>query len=94
MATGTEGLSREEFLQTCNSTSWTDTPEAGAPFQGANSFTEAQAQQRATAWNVTEVSALTLDENGIWRGTGKMGGNAVAVAIDFKGNVVTTPTQN
>lgn len=87
-----EGLSRDQFLVICGSPAWTQTtPEAGAPFEGANSFTEEQARDRAVAWNVTDVSALTKDEQGIWRGTGKVGAEAVAVAIDYKGNVVTTP---
>lgn len=87
-----EGLPRDLFLQLCTSEDWQETtPEAGAPFEGANSFTEAQARQRAIAWNVTELSPLTMDDLGIWRGTGKVGAEAVSVAIDYKGNVVTTP---
>lgn len=89
---GEDGLTRDQFLAICATDSWSEhTPEAGAPFEGANSFTEEQARQRAIAWNVTEVSALVLDEQGIWRGTGKVGAEAVAVAVDYKGNVVTTP---
>lgn len=82
---GGEGLDRDQFIQLCGA------PEAGAPFEGANSFTEDQARERALAWNVTDVTGLTLDDQGIWRGTGIVGGEAVSVAIDFKGNVVTTP---
>ncbi|MBJ2149814.1 hypothetical protein [Paracoccus sp. IB05] len=88
----TEGLSRDQFLAICGSETWSQTtPEAGAPFEGANSFTEEQARDRAVAWNVTDVSALVKDDQGIWRGTGKVGAEAVAIAIDYKGNVVTTP---
>lgn len=90
---GPEGLTRDQFLATCAADSWSqNTPEAGAPLEGANSFTEEQARQRAIAWNVTDVSPLTLDDKGIWRGNGKVGADAVAVAIDYKGNVVTTPS--
>lgn len=87
-----EGISKAAFLQLCGSDHWTQqTAEEGAPFEGANSFTEEQARDRAVAWNVTDVSALTLDEKGIWRGTGKVDGADVSVAIDYKGNVVTGP---
>jgi hypothetical protein len=87
-----DGISKAAFLELCGSDHWTqNTVEEGAPFEGANSFTEDQARDRAIAWNVTEVSALTLDEKGVWRGTGKMAGADVSVAVDYKGNVVTTP---
>lgn len=85
------GMSREEYAEICSSPVWAETtPEDGAPFEGANSFTENQARDRAVAWNVTDVSALTKDDMGIWRGTGSLDGTAVSVAIDYKGNVVTS----
>jgi len=64
--------------------------EAGAPFPGANSFTEGQAQDRARGAGFANVSGLTKDENGIWRGTAESAGKKVNIAIDFKGNVVAT----
>lgn len=86
------GISQDEFMRLCDSEQWSSmTPEEGAPFEGANSFTEEQAKDRALAWNVTDVSALVQDANGIWRGTGKVNDAAVDVAVDYKGNVVTTP---
>ena len=63
-------------------------PEAGAPFPGANSFTEAQAIDRIEKAGFTAVAALKKDDQGIWRGSAKKGDKAVAVALDFKGNVV------
>ena len=63
-------------------------PTAGAPLEGANSFTENQAKDRAAAAGFTEVSALQKDDKGIWRGTAKRGSSQVNIAIDFKGNVV------
>ena len=63
-------------------------PATGAPLEGANSFTEGQAKDRAEAAGFTEVSALRKDDKGIWRGTAKRGSSQVNVAIDFKGNVV------
>ena len=87
-----DGISKAAFLELCGSDNWAQkTAEEGAPFEGANSFTEEQARDRAVAWNVTDVSALTLDEKGVWRGTGKLDGADVSVAIDYKGNVVTSP---
>ena len=62
--------------------------EAGAPLEGANSFTENQAKDRAIAAGFSDVSALVKDDKGIWRGTGKRGDKSVKIAVDFKGNVV------
>lgn len=64
--------------------------DAGAPLKGANSFTEGQAKDRAIAWGATNVSVLTKDTDGIWRGTSSMNGKQSNVAVDFKGNVVFT----
>ncbi|MGT2466424.1 DUF4142 domain-containing protein [Mesorhizobium atlanticum] len=61
---------------------------ASAPVPGANSFTEAQAKSRIQDAGFSNVSALTKDESGIWRGTAEKDGKQVAVALDFKGNVV------
>ncbi|MDZ4310859.1 MAG: hypothetical protein U1A24_09950 [Cypionkella sp.] len=86
------GISKDEFLNQCGTDHWAqNVPEEGAPIEGANSFTEEQARDRALSWNVTDVSVLVLDDKGIWRGEGKLDGTAVTVAVDYKGNVVTTP---
>lgn len=86
------GINKDDFLNQCGNERWTqNAPEAGAPLEGANSFTEEQARDRAVSWNVAEVSALVLDDKGVWRGMGKMDGKDVSVAVDFKGNVVTAP---
>lgn len=58
------------------------TIDSGAPLKGANSFTEAQAKDRAIAAGYTDVTGLAKDSNGIWRG------KSVNIAIDFKGNIV------
>ena len=63
-------------------------PEPGAPFPGANSFTEAQAADRIGKAGFTAVTGLKKDDQGIWRGTGMQGGTSMSVALDFKGNVV------
>ncbi|MGF7159264.1 putative membrane protein [Rhodoligotrophos appendicifer] len=55
---------------------------------GANSFTEGQAQSRISDMGYTDVGPLKKDENGIWRGEAKKDGKAMAVGVDFQGNVV------
>jgi hypothetical protein len=84
-------LDKATFIENCKADVFAAThaqPAAGAPLEGANSFTEGQAKDRAEAAGFTEVSALQKDDKGIWRGTAKRGGSEVKIAIDFKGNVV------
>ena len=66
----------------------TDQSNPAAPVPGANSFTEAQAKTRIQDAGFSNVSALTKDDKGIWRGTAAKDGKQVAVALDFQGNVV------
>lgn len=63
-------------------------PNPGAPVAGANSFTEGQAKSRIEAKGFTAVSDLKKDDAGVWRGHAKQSGKAVAVSLDFQGNVV------
>ena len=75
-------------MQACQSDVFmAKSPEAGAPIKGANSFTEAQAKDRARR-RVSHRLRLDKDGDGIWRGTAMKGGKADEVAVDFKGNVV------
>jgi hypothetical protein len=70
----------------------------GAPAAGANSFTEAQAKSRIEAAGYSNVSDLTKDKDGIWRGKASkasttvgsttLGSTTVGVALDYQGNVV------
>ena len=84
------GYTKDDYLKTCGNNEYTHkAADAGAPLAGANSFTEGQAKDRATAWGVTGVSSLTKDDKGVWRGTGMIDGASVGVAVDYKGNVVT-----
>lgn len=86
------GVTKEDFLATCDADGYARTaPEAGAPFEGANSFTENQARDRAIAWGLTDVAEMTKDDKGIWRSSGMLDGASVDVAVDYKGNIVTTP---
>lgn len=63
-------------------------PNPGAPVAGANSFTEGQAKSRIEDTGFKNVSGLTKDANGVWRGKADQNGKAVNVSVDFQGNVV------
>ena len=92
----TEGkITQAEFMDSCKADIYAPRKaEEGAPLKGANSFTEGQAKDRAIAHgNVESVSDLKKDDDGIWRGTGSQGGKSVQIAVDYKGNVVTSAQQ-
>ena len=91
----TEGrITQGEFLAACKADVYAPRKaEAGAPLKGANSFTEGQAKDRAVAQGLANVSNLKKDDDGIWRGTAQQEGKPVEIAIDYKGNVVTTAQQ-
>lgn len=83
------GYAKADFLTACGANSFApQTAEAGAPLEGANSFTEEQAKDRAIAWGYTDVAPLVKDDKGIWRGAATHNGQTVEVAVDYKGNVV------
>jgi hypothetical protein len=60
----------------------------GAPAAGANSFTEAQAKSRIEKAGYTNVSSLSKDKDGIWKGKASKGAAPVDVGVDYQGNVV------
>jgi putative membrane protein len=64
-----------------------DKTNPAAPVEGANSFTEGQAKSRIESNGFTNVSGLTKDDKGIWRGKASKGGKQVEVMLDFQGNV-------
>lgn len=64
-----------------------DSQNPTAPVEGANSFTEAQAQERIKEAGYTDVNGLKLDENGVWQATAMKDGKSVSVALDYQGNV-------
>ncbi len=83
-------IAKAAFLENCKADVFTSAAvDAGAPLEGANSFTEGQAQDRALAAGYADVSALAKDDKGVWRGTATKDGKSVQVAVDYKGNVVT-----
>lgn len=82
-------LEKADFLANCKADVFASAqPAAGAPLEGANSFTEGQAKDRAEAAGFSEVSGLAKDDKGIWRGTAMRGASQVKIAVDYKGNVV------
>ena len=87
-------FSVQAFAQTTTTDSDTpavatpDSKNATAPVEGANSFTESQAQERIVEAGFTDVSALKLDDKGIWRGTAMKGGKSMPVGLDYQGNIV------
>lgn len=82
-------LTKAAFLENCKADLYMTTKmDEGAPLAGANSFTEAQAQDRIMAAGFSKVSALKKDDKGIWRGTASDATKTTDVAVDFKGNVV------
>jgi hypothetical protein len=65
-----------------------DSKNATAPVEGANSFTESQAQERIAEAGFTDVSGLKLDDQGVWRGTAMKDGKSTPVGLDYQGNIV------
>lgn len=65
----------------------TTSANAPAPAKGANSFTSGQAKSRIEKNGFSNVSDLTKDDNGVWRGTAQKDGSTVNVWLDYKGNV-------
>ena len=87
-------VSLQAFAQTTTTTetpaiATPDTKNAKAPVEGKNSFTEAQAKDRIQNAGYSGVSALKLDEKGVWRGTAMKDGKSASVGLDYQGNVVT-----
>ena len=65
----------------------TTNANAMQPAQGANSFTQGEAQGRIGSEGYQNVSGLKLDNNGVWRGTAMKNGQQVQVWMDYKGNI-------
>ena len=65
-----------------------DQNNANNPVAGANSFTEGQAKSRLESNGYTNVSNLTKDDQGVWRGKAQKDGKTMDVSLDFQGNVI------
>lgn len=92
MLLGSAILAPPEFAQAAptenNAAAMTaHTIDDGRSRRGANSFTQAQARDHIAKSGSTDVTSLTKDQHGLWRGTAKKGGNTFKVGLDFKGNV-------
>jgi hypothetical protein len=87
---GANGTLTESVFQESCKTDFFKIADAdiGAPFAGANSFTQSQAKDRVVAHGMSMPASLALDDKGIWRGTAMQDGKSVHVAVDYKGNVV------
>ncbi len=59
----------------------------GTAKKGANSFTQNEARKHILNSGYSDVSGLTKDKDGVWRGTATKDGSSRSVALDFKGNV-------
>jgi hypothetical protein len=66
-----------------------ETHAAGGGLAGANSFTEAQARGRLEKDGYSNVSGMTKDKDGVWRGRASKGSTEHNVGVDYKGNIVT-----
>jgi putative membrane protein len=84
----TTGDAASATSSTTPAVSTTDTANPAAPVPGANSFTEDQAKSRIQDAGFSDVSALTKDDKGIWRGQATKDGKTTTVALDYQGNVV------
>ena len=65
----------------------TTSASADQPAKGSNSFTQGEAASHIEAKGFTNVSGLTKDQDGIWRGTAQKDGQSRSVWLDYKGNV-------
>lgn len=60
---------------------------ADRPARGANSFGADQARGRIADRGFQDVSGLSKDDDGVWRGRATKDGRQVGVWLDYKGNV-------
>jgi hypothetical protein len=67
--------------------------QVNAPVAGANSFTEGEAKSRIEKMGFGNVSDLTKDDNGVWRGRAMKGSQMVDVSVDYQGNVIQAGAQ-
>src|ERR1700751_1420244 len=67
--------------------------QATAPVAGRNSFTEGEAKSRIEKMGFSNVSNLSKDDQGGWRGRARTDGKTVDVSLDYQGNVIQAPLQ-
>ncbi|MFN3931000.1 MAG: hypothetical protein ACK4JY_04550 [Brevundimonas sp.] len=71
-----------------------NTGTTAAQTEGANSFTEGQARGHVENAGYTDVSPMTLTEDGLWQGTATRDGATMNVSVDYRGAVTNTPEQD
>ena len=57
------------------------------PAAGNNSFTEDQARGHLKNGGYTDVTSLTQDDKGVWRGQALKDGKSMEVSVDYQGSV-------
>jgi hypothetical protein len=65
----------------------TSNAASSMPAKGSNSFTMGEAKSRLEKSGFSNVSDLTKDGNGVWRGKAQKDGNMTAVWLDYKGDI-------
>ena len=91
LAFTTNALAQSEPAKSTSAIKTPHTVNDGGAEAGRNSFTRNQAKEHIANAGFTDVSALAKGDDGIWRGTANKDGHPVNVALDFKGNVTTSP---
>jgi hypothetical protein len=64
-----------------------DANNSNMPVAGANSFTQGEAMDAIKAKGFTQISHLTKDAQGVWRGTATKDGQTGPISVDYQGNV-------
>jgi hypothetical protein len=62
--------------------------QVDTPVKGRNSFTQGEAKSRMEKLGFSDVTGLTKDNNGVWRGQAMKDGKQVEVSLDYQGNVI------
>jgi hypothetical protein len=80
------GFAAPALAESANGASPAQTAEAKPALRG-NLFTQDQARAHLNHLGYTNVSELSKDENGVWRGSATKDGETRNVAVDVKGTV-------
>jgi putative membrane protein len=80
------GLAAPALAESADNPSPAQSAEAKPAVRG-NLFTQQQAREHLLHLGYTQVSELSKDENGVWRGSATKDGKTLSVAVDVKGTV-------
>ena len=92
----TEGrITQAEFMDACKADVYAPRKaDAGRTAEGRQQLHRRPGQgPRHRPRRRRQRRGLKKDDDGIWRGTGTQSGKTVQIAVDYKGNVVTTAQQ-